>query len=192
MHAQFGIQHQQRFAHRLDNVLGIDLCGPSTLLGFLDLRHIEECHDDAINHVMDCAVRQDAHQEILPVCSRQLPFPHRQRPEHLFHVLDKTPLAYKLGREVREGPACITGNEPEHSCGRRGEAPYVQSRIQKNCGDLRAVEQILQVAIGMIELGYFAVEFVVDRFQLFVERLKLLLGSFQLLVRRLILFVCGF
>jgi len=94
-----------------------------SLLGFLDLRHVEERHDDTVNHVMDRAVRQDAHQEASPLRSRHLPFPHRQRPEHLFHVFDKTPLADKLRREIREGPAGVPGKEPEYGSGRGGEAP---------------------------------------------------------------------
>jgi hypothetical protein len=67
----------------------------------------------------------------------------------------------------------------------------VQLGIKENRGNLSTVDQILQIAICGVELSDLAVEFGVDGFQLFVERLQFLLGGFKFLVGGLILFVRG-
>ena len=41
----------------------------------------------------------------------------------------------------------VAGDEPEHGAGRRSETPDAKVRIEKDRRDLRAVEQILQVAV---------------------------------------------
>ena len=83
------------------------------------------------------------------------------------------------------------GNQPEQAARGGREILDAHFQIQKDRRDLRAVQQILQIAVGVIEFRDFAVQLGIDRFQFFVEGLELLLGGFQLLVRGLKLLVGG-
>ena len=95
-------------------------------------------------------------------------------------------------RQIRDGPPDIARNQSKHADRGGRKALDAKVAIQKDSGDVRTLEQILQIAIGLIQFGDFAVELGVDGFKLLVERLEFLLGGLQLFVRRLILFVCGF
>ncbi|MGH9618130.1 MAG: hypothetical protein ACRD45_00265 [Bryobacteraceae bacterium] len=54
------------------------------------------------------------------------------------------------------------------------------SAIQKNGGDSRAPEQILKIAIDVVELGNFALQLAVDGLKFLVGRLELFFGCLQL------------
>ena len=136
------------------------------------------------------AVGQDAQQEMPTLRSRQIALPRGKSSEHFLYVTDKADIG-KLRGKVGNRPADIAGNEPKHTSSRGCEIPDVQFRIEKNGGYLRAVEQILQIAVGVIEFGNFAVEFGVDGFQFFVGGLEFFLGAFQFFVGGLILLIRG-
>ena len=72
-----------------------------------------------------------------------------------------------------------------------GEAPHVERVVQKQGGDVRAVEQVLHVVVRPGQLVHLGLQLVVDRLQLFVQGLHLFLGGGQLLVGGLEFLVGG-
>ena len=65
------------------------------------------------------------------------------------------------------------------------EASNDQMPIEKDRGNLGALEQIAKIAVGLVELVDLLGEPEVDGVQLFIERLQLFLRGLQLLVGRL-------
>ena len=84
----------------------------------------------------------------------------------------------------------IAWNQAEYGAGCGGEILNAQLEVEEDCRDLCAIEEVLQVAVGAGELGYFSIEFGIDGLQLFVEGLQLLLRGLQLFIGRLIFLVC--
>jgi len=61
----------------------------------------------------------------------------------------------------------------------------VQFAVEKDRGNLRALEQVLQVAVQARQHFVLADHLRIDRLQLLIDRLHFLLGSFELFVRGL-------
>ena len=75
------------------------------------------------------------------------------------------------------------------ACG--GEPPHVEVVVQKQGGDVRAVEQVLHVVAGPRQLVHLGLQLGVDGLQFLVHRLHLLLGGGEFLVGGLQFLVGG-
>ena len=99
-------------------------------------------------------------------------------------MLDITPeiTGLDVTYDIRERPSPVGRDQIEDRGNRRGETANDELAVEQNRGDLGALEQVAQIGVGAVELVDLAVEFGVDRMQLFIDRLQLLLGGLQLLV----------
>ena len=66
-----------------------------------------------------------------------------------------------------------------------------QSVVEEHGRNLRAVQQVLQVAVEALHRVVLALQLTIDRLQLFVDRLQLLLGGLEFFVGGLQLFGDG-
>ena len=113
-----------------------------------------------------------------------------QGPQHLPRVLGQLGIE-QVGDDVGEGPAHVARDQLEDLVRAGGEAPDMEFVVQKQGGDVRAVEQVLHVVVGPRQLVHLGLQLGVDRLQLLVQRLHLFLGGGQLLVGGLQLLVGG-
>ena len=67
----------------------------------------------------------------------------------------------------------------------------VSSPVKEDGGDFRTGEEVLHVAVGLVQLLHLPLQLGVDRDQFLVQGLQLFLGGLQLLVGGLQLFVGG-
>src|SRR3981189_2310181 len=73
--------------------------------------------------------------------------------------------------DVGERPAPV-GRDQIEDCGdRRSETADDQVAVEQNRSDLSALEQVAQIRVGAVEFVDLAVEFGINRVQLFVHRL---------------------
>ncbi len=93
--------------------------------------------------------------------------------------------------EVPDRPADVGRDQVEHALRRRREPLDRQVAVEEEGRDVRGVEEVPDVVVGVAELLDLPLELLVDRDQLLVEALELLLRGRQLLVRRLELLVRG-
>ena len=101
----------------------------------------------------------------------------------------------RVGREARaqvaDRPPLVALDEVEELLGGGGELLQAEVAVEEDRGDLRALEQVLDVAVGAAQLLDAGRQLGVDRLQLLVHRgelllrgLELLVGGLQLLVHR--------
>ena len=118
--------------------------------------------------------------------------------EHAADVVRQVDI-HELMRDVGDRPAAVAGNEIEDRRHRRREAADDQVAVEEHRGDLRALEQVAQVARWLrsssstlpAQLGVDGVQLLVDGLQLLLGGLQLLVGGLQLLVDRDQLLVGG-
>ena len=89
------------------------------------------------------------------------------------------------------GPADVTVAQVDYARDLVGEAPHVEVLVEEQRGDVRAVEQVLHVALRQREIVELGLQLGIDRLQLLVHRLRFFLGGRQLLVGGLQLLVGG-
>ena len=150
LHAHIRIQDQQGLAHRLDDILGIELRLQGALFGLLDHRHVHESENHPINNVVHRPIRKDAQVVILTDRGGDLPLARLQRPEHFLNVVDQL----SFGK-----PSCKIGDRPADVAWQSGGIPPRRGReildlhlqVKENSRDLSAVEEVLKVAIGVVE-----------------------------------------
>lgn len=79
------------------------------------------------------------------------------------------------GVEIGQGPANIAGDDVEQRARRRGEEPDIELGVEKDGGEVGAVEHVLQVVGGgSLPLQRF-LQLPIERCQLLVEGLQLFL-----------------
>jgi hypothetical protein len=93
--------------------------------------------------------------------------------------------------QVRDRPAEVRRDQPQHPRRVRGEELHPQLAVQEQRRDSGGLQQVGQVAVGRRQPLGLVLKLAVDRGQLLVDRLQLLLGGLQLLVGGLKLFVGG-
>ncbi len=132
--------------------------------------------------VLHAAVGEDPDQVArCAIGRRRLAFDHAQGPEHPADVVLHLRIGDPRG-DVADWPPHVGFHQMEDVRGAGREALYPQLVVQEQRGDLGALEQVLQVAVGPRQFVHPTVQLAVDRLQLLIDRLQLLLGGLQLLV----------
>ena len=159
------------------------------LLRPLEPRDVEIGEDDAVDHVLHRPIGEDPLQVPgVPVLAPHLPLARGERAQHLADVLHQV-AAREAGDDVGDRPAEVAVDQPEDLDGGGGELLDPQLAVDEDGGDAGALEEVLEVAVGAVELFQLFLQLGVDRLQLLVDRLQLLLGGLELLVGRLQLLV---
>ena len=91
--------------------------------------------------------------------------------------------------KIGDRPTAVGGTDVEDFLHRRRKAANHQLRVEKHGCDLGALEQVLQIVVGVIERLHLADKLGVDGVQLLVDGLQFLFRSLQLLVGGLHFFV---
>jgi hypothetical protein len=155
----------------------------------LALGDVDESEHHAVDDVVRRAVRTHAQQVDRAVgTALQDALDHGERAQDLLHVLLELGVGDARG-DLGDRAAVVAFAQVEQVADRRGETADVQGRIEEERRDLRAFEQVLQVAVEAGEGFVLAVELDVDRLQFLVDGLHFLLGGLQFLVRGLQLLV---
>src|SRR6266700_5011374 len=159
--------------------------------GMDDIGNIDKCNHDALGHHGAVAVRRQTDQIVRRAIFRfHSTLECAPSAEHALDVLAKA-FEVETARQIRDRTAAITGKDVENPCHSRRETTNRQRAVQEYGGYIRALEQVLQVAIGPIQRFDLVAELGVDRVQFLVDGLKLLLGGLELLIGRLHLLVDG-
>ncbi len=77
--------------------------------------------------------------------------------------------------DIGDRPPYVAGDQLGDLARLAGEAPHAQTVIQKQRGDVGAVQQILHVVVRAREFIQSGLQFLVDRVQFFVHGLHLFL-----------------
>ncbi|GJE69431.1 hypothetical protein CHKEEEPN_0959 [Methylorubrum podarium] len=162
---------------------------PQGRLGLFARGDVDEGDDDARDEVVDAAIRQDADHVARPrLRVLDLALGAVEGAQDAAGVVLQL-LVGDAGLDVGEGTAGIRFDEVEQLRRGRREAHDAQVVVEEDGGDLRAFEEVLEVAVDAAEFLHPQPELAVDGGQLLVDRLQLLLRSLQLLVGRLQLLV---
>ena len=152
---------------------------------------VHEGEDDPVDHVAHGPVRQDAgHVGGRAIGELDEALSRPKVSNHVSNALGQVGVG-EARHDVIDGSTYVRLDEAENLGGCRGEFLDVQFLVEVDRGDLRALEEILEVAMSAIELLDLLGELRIDGLELFVDRLHLLLGRLQFLVGGLQLLVGG-
>ncbi len=147
--------------------------------------------DDAVDNVLEGAIGSDAHEGTCGAALEvELPLDNTKRALHLLHIIAKL-IVRQLGNDVGDGAAAVHVSEWKQCLHARCVMLDPQSIVEEHGCNLRAVQQVLQIAVEALHCLVLALQLAIDRLQLFVDRLQLLLGALELLVGGLQLFGDG-
>ena len=173
--AQFAVQHHQRLADRGDDVLGViagrlqfHLMLPQRFLQLLDRRDVGKRHHHPGDHVFHSSVGQDSHVVPATVTGLHLRFLGHQRILHLPGVLDEV-VVFEVRRKVAQRTPHVAGGQVDDPGGLRSEPTDAQVVVQEDRGNLAAVQEVLHVAVRLLQFLDLHLQLGVDRLHFFVE-----------------------
>src|SRR5262249_17368364 len=122
------------------------------LLGLREAGHVAERQDGALDLAAPGPVRQRTHDVMRRAAApADSPLQWLPRAERLLDVLRKRGIV-EIVRNIGQRPAAVAGNETEDAGHGRRKAADNEIAVEKDGGDLRALIEVLQVGIGVIEL----------------------------------------
>ncbi len=186
--AEFVVEHDERLADGVDDVVGI---GPRCLdcpLGRFSLGYVGEGDDHSLDMIVLGAVGQDTAGVPCSVIGLDLAVWRHLAGKNGFGVGEQARVVDAAG-QIGERPADVRSDDAEHRPRGGREETDLEIGVEEQHRDLRAVHRVSQVVGGGALLLDGLVELTVEGGELLVERLQLLLGGFQFLVGRLQLLV---
>ncbi len=123
---------------------------------------IDKGQQDAIDHIAGGVIGQDACEEVALAVGKAHRTLDHLAAEHRADVVFEIRVGEPTD-EVGQRPAVVAGNEIEQLGDRRREAADHEISVEENRRDLGALEEVVQVAVGAIELVDLVAELSIDR-----------------------------
>ena len=158
-------------------------------LASLAHRDVHEGYDDAINPVVHRTVGPHARLKgFVRGLDPQFPFDRLKGSAHTVGVVGQIRI-FHLAGQIVDRPAYVPFLHAEQAVEFRRIEPHAVGLVEEQRGDIRALEQVLHVAVGAGQLPVVLCQLGVDRLQLLVDGLELLPAGLEFLVGALQLLV---